>query len=103
MVLGIVLLVILWTAIQLAVTGEVGIQTREMVGIRLWVVSAEGNQGLAFSRSRRESTEGSQDICLQTTVGYLLRKMNSPQPALRYCECYTRFSGQLEYVGDCDP
>lgn len=101
-VIGIVLFIILWMCILLAVRGEIALQNEQRVGIRIWVVNSDGNQGLASSNSREVSQEHTPEtICLQTTVRYILWKSSSPQPTLNYCECYTSLAGQLQYVGVC--
>jgi hypothetical protein len=103
-IIGILLFILLWSAILLAVQGEMSIQTPDLTGFRLWLITADGQRGVGFSTSRRASSEAALgDHCVKTTVQFFFWRSRKPEPAQVYCECYSGFEDSWQYLGACTP
>lgn len=101
---GVILFVMIWIALSLGIRGEINLQNNDLVGLRVWRISSESDQGLALSRSQRVSEEnGSHDLCVKTTVRFLLWRSSAPQLPQAFCECYQGSTGQWQYTGACNP
>jgi hypothetical protein len=86
--IGALLFILLLGVILLTLQGEINLLTQERTGIRLWLVSAEGQQGIAVSSShifseREETTV----VCITTRVRFLLWRSVNTEPTQAYCEC----------------
>ena len=103
--IGILLLGLIWSVFLMAIKGEIHIQTADLTGFRLWLITANDQSGLGLSHSRSLSAEQDEngEHCVETTTHFLLLGSSAPEPAQPYCECYVDQSGQWQFVGACDP
>jgi len=104
-VMGIILLSLIWSVFLLAIQGEIRLQTGDLTGFRLWLVTTDGHSGLGLSHSRNISAEqdGNEEHCVETTTQFLLLGSSAPEPVYPYCECYANQGGGWQFVGACMP
>ena len=104
-VMGIILLSLIWSVFLLAIQGEIRLQTGDLTGFRLWLVTTDGHSGLGLSHSRNISAEqdGNEEHCVETTTQFLLLGSSAPEPVYPYGECYANQGGQWQFVGACKP
>lgn len=104
LLLGLVGVALVFAIGTLVTQREIVFGRGQPVETRLWLVSSEGNQGLAFSRGRVvEGDLSGQEVCVQTRVRFLLWRRSGPAQNTEYCECYAREAGRWVYTGACEP
>jgi hypothetical protein len=103
--MGIILLSLIWSVFLLAIQGEIRLQTGDLTGLRLWLITADGGTGLGLSRTRNASAEQdeNEEHCVETTTHFLLLGSSAPEPVGTYCECYANQGGGWQFVGACEP
>ena len=103
--MGIILLSLIWSVFLLAIQGEIRLQTGDLTGFRLWLVTTDGYSGLGLSHTCNTSAEPGEkeEHCVETTTQFLLLGSSAPEPVYPYCECYANQGGGWQFVGACMP
>lgn len=85
----------------LAVRGELSWQLGEHRAYRVWMLTEQKERGLGWE-VRHAVSGGTEQVCLQTTVGFWLWRGQGKHNGSIYCECYwKRPDAQMEYLGEC--
>jgi len=85
---------------QVVMRSGLTIPTGRLTELRIWLVEGEGGQGLGISSMKRESGSiRAGEICLRTTVRFLLR--GDSRQNTTYCECFSREEDTWRMTGRC--
>ncbi len=104
LLMGLVGVALVFAIGTLVTQGEIVFGRGQPKETRLWLVSSEGNQGLAFSTGRVVAGDLSgQEVCVQTRVRFFLWRRSGPTQNTEYCECYAREAGRWVFTGACQP
>ena len=102
--IGLLFLGLIWSVLLLAVQGEISIETADLTGFRLWLITSDEQSGLGLSRTRSLPAEPDEnrEHCVETVTQFLLFRSSAPQAPHSYCECYQDQGDRWQYVGACE-
>lgn len=93
---------VVFTLAKFVINGELRLGTHPLTAARMWMISDDTSQGIAWSSAR--VVEGSlqgDEACVRTQVRFWLWRSDGSQQNLAYCECYTQEFGRWTFSGEC--
>jgi hypothetical protein len=101
--LGLVGVLIVFQTAKLATQGEIRIGGTEVTPNRIWLVREGANRGLGWSSSRVvEGSRAGPEMCVATSVSFLLWRKDGTAVPVDFCECYEQQGSSWQLLGGCE-
>lgn len=100
--LGLLCVGIFYMVLSLGLQGELRAARGELGELRLWLIRESGYQGLGRSSTRVvQGNERSGNVCLVTSIRFLMAESEQPVEDLETCECYEKEGERWTSRGEC--